>query len=106
MEQALEISRKVGARQSEGYHLGNLGNVYRALDELDKGIGYLEQALVIRREISDSRGEGVDLANLGLAYKQLGDIERAKVFWQAALTKLIPGTPEYAQVEGWLQTEA
>ncbi|WP_089935670.1 tetratricopeptide repeat protein [Candidatus Entotheonella palauensis] len=105
-EQTLIISRETGDRRGEGTRLGNLGNAYLTLGEVEKAIEYLEQALIISREIGDRLGVGYRLANLGSAYEQLGDVEKAKALWQKALTKLIPGTSPYTQVEGWLQTGA
>ena len=102
-QQALTISREIGDRQGEGRHLGNLGNGYHSLGEIPKAIEYYQQALAISREIGDRQGEGNRLGNLGSSYKALGELDKAQAFWLEALTKLLPGTPVYKQVEGWLQ---
>jgi tetratricopeptide (TPR) repeat protein len=65
--------------------LGNLGNAYSDLGQVEKAIGYYEQALVIAREIGDRRGEGNRLGNLGSAYYQLGQVDTAIGYYDQAL---------------------
>ena len=74
--------------------------LYTHAARLGDGLG---QALVIRREIGDQQGEGSTLGNLGNAYEALGDKKKAKALWQEALTTLLPETPVYTQIAGWLQ---
>ena len=102
-EQALVIRREIGDRRGEGSDLSNLGFAYFILGEVRESIAYFEQGLVISREIGDRQAEGTILGNLGSAYQTLGDMEKAKALWQEALTKCLPETPEYKQVERWLQ---
>jgi tetratricopeptide (TPR) repeat protein len=97
LQQALVIEREIGtastpgppawmaSRRSEGTILGNLGNAYADLGQVERAIEHYEQALVIRREIGDRRGEGADLGNLGNAYCNLGQMERAIEYYQQAL---------------------
>jgi tetratricopeptide (TPR) repeat protein len=47
------ISKEIGDRRSEGIWLGNLGNVFSYLGEVEKAIEYYEQALVIGKQIKD-----------------------------------------------------
>ena len=49
------IAREIGDRRNEGNHLGNLGNAYSDLSQVEKAIEYYEQALVIGKEIKDPR---------------------------------------------------
>ncbi|MBL7183784.1 MAG: tetratricopeptide repeat protein [Anaerolineae bacterium] len=84
-EAALEISQEIGDRRGEGADLGNLGNAYRALGQVERAIEYYEAALEIAQEIGDRRGEGNRLGNLGNAYRALGQVERAKEYLQQAL---------------------
>jgi tetratricopeptide (TPR) repeat protein len=82
LEQAVTAARKLGNRQSEGAHLGNLGLAYAALGDVRKAIEYYEQQLVITREIGDRRGEGNALGNLGNAYADLGDVRKAIEYYE------------------------
>jgi tetratricopeptide (TPR) repeat protein len=50
-EQAQAISREIGDRRNEGAWLGNLGNAYADLGQVDHARECLEQALVIFEEI-------------------------------------------------------
>ena len=68
-QQALEIAREIGDRRGEGNCLGNLGNAYADLGQVEQAIQHYQQALEIAREIGDRRGEGHDLGNLGIAYR-------------------------------------
>ena len=85
LETALEAARKLGRRQAEGCHLGNLGLAYADLGDARRAIEYHEQALVIEREIGDRQWEGAVLGNLGLAYADLGDARRAIEFYEQDL---------------------
>jgi len=65
--------------------LGNLGNMYRNLNEPKKAIEYNEQALIIAREIGDRLNEGTWLGNIGLAYYSLGELKKAIEYYDQAL---------------------
>ncbi|MCL4250158.1 MAG: tetratricopeptide repeat protein [Anaerolineae bacterium] len=85
LAQAAQAAHLRGDKQSEGRHLGNLGNVYRALAEYQRAIEYHQQALVISREIGNRRDEGSDLGNLGTVYSDLGEYDKAQEYLQQAL---------------------
>jgi len=85
LSSALTAARALKRKDTEGVHLGNLGNAYAALGDARRAIEFYEQALVIAREIGDRRGEGNALNNLGLAYAALGDARRAIEFYEQAL---------------------
>ncbi len=85
LEAAVTSAHKLGDKQSEGVHLGNLGNAYAALGETRRAIQYLEQALAIDHKIGDRHGEGADLGNLGLAFRTLGDARKAIEYHEQAL---------------------
>ena len=86
LEAARSTAHRLGDREAEEVHLGNLGLAYRALGEVARAIEYHEQALTISREIGDRRGEGADLGSLGLAYSALGEVARAIEYYEQALT--------------------
>ena len=71
--------------QSHSIVLGNIGNAYRNLGQVEKALEYYEQALVISREIYDMRNEGVWIENLGIAYSDLGQVEKALEYYEQAL---------------------
>jgi len=74
---AAEASREIGDRQGEGVTLGNLGNAYADLGQVEEAIASYTQALEIAREIGDRRNEGNWLGNLGNAYAALGQVKEA-----------------------------
>ena len=69
----------------EGATVGNLGNAYAHLGEVEKAIGYHEQQLVISRETGDRQSEGNALGSLGGAYARLDEIEKAIGYYERAL---------------------
>ncbi|HCB01476.1 MAG TPA: hypothetical protein DEP19_03750, partial [Anaerolineae bacterium] len=76
LEIAKDAAKKLGRRDMEGVHLGNLGLAYYSLGEVKKAIEYHEQALVIAREIGDRRNEGNWLGNFGSALYGSGEKEK------------------------------
>jgi tetratricopeptide (TPR) repeat protein len=83
---ALTAARFLNDRQSEYYHLGNLGLAYSALGEYRKAIEFHEQALQIARRFGDRSGEGAGLGNLGSAYALLAEPHKAIDLYQKQLT--------------------
>ena len=77
---------KLTSRHNHGAILGNLGNTYSALGQVERAIEYYEQALAISQEIGDRCNEGTWLGNLGNAYYVLGQVERAIKYYEQALT--------------------
>lgn len=82
---ALAAARKLGDKQAQGNHLGNLGIAYLDLGEHQKAIEHHEQALEIARQIRDREGEGNHLGNLGLAYFGLGEYRQAIEYLEQVL---------------------
>ena len=85
LEIALAATREIGNRRSEGNALGNLGNAYWALGQLQRAVEFHQQHLAVAREIGDRKGEGQSLGNLGNAYRNLGQPQRAIEFHQQDL---------------------
>ncbi|HEY9639765.1 MAG TPA: CHAT domain-containing protein [Coleofasciculaceae cyanobacterium] len=70
-EQALQLYRAIGDRNSEGWALTKLGNAYLSLSQYDKAIEAYQQALSIFQATGDRDGQGLLLANIGkLLYVQ------------------------------------
>jgi tetratricopeptide (TPR) repeat protein len=76
---------KLTSRHNHGAILGNFGNAYSALGQVERAIKYYEQALAISQEIGDRCNEGTWLGNLGNAYNVLGQVERAIEYYEQAL---------------------
>ena len=85
LQAALSAARRLEDKSAQGTHLGNLGNAYSDLGQVERAIEYHQEALKISREIGDRRGEGSDLGNLGNAYSDLGQVERAIEYYEQAL---------------------
>ncbi|MCP4283902.1 MAG: tetratricopeptide repeat protein, partial [Gammaproteobacteria bacterium] len=85
-------------RQGEGAHLGNLGNAYSALGQVEKAIEYYQQALTISREIGHRQGEGNRLGNLGNAYRALGQVEKARAHLEQSLAIFVEIKSPYADL--------
>jgi len=85
LEAALTAAQKLGNRQYEGHHLGNLGLAWAAISEPRRAMEYHEKHLVITREIGDRRGEGAALNNLGNSWAALDESRRAIGYYEQAL---------------------
>jgi len=85
LEVAADAAQRLGDRRGEGNALGNLGNAYSDLGQVQETIRCYERALAIGQEIGDRRGEGNALGNLGNAYSALGQVQEAIRYYQRAL---------------------
>ncbi|MEP0873575.1 tetratricopeptide repeat protein [Trichocoleus desertorum AS-A10] len=97
-EQALQTFRTIGDVQGEGQTLNNFGSVYDSQEKWSEAIECYEQSLQIKRAIGDVHGEGRSLMNLGTLQQKQGRLIQASEYWQDALTKLHPDSPEYRQL--------
>ncbi len=70
--------------------MGNLGNAYYSLGQVQEAIEYYEQHLAIAREVGDRAGEGAALGNLGNAYTELNQIPQALAVWREGLAVCPP----------------
>jgi len=84
-EEAVRISRGIGARKAEADNLGSLGWCHRYLGKTRRAIEFLEEAVTIEREIGDRESEASNLSNLGLCYAALGQTGQAIEFQGRAL---------------------
>jgi len=85
LEAAARAARRLGNREAEGNHLGNLGIAYWDMGNMEEAILQFGQALAIARELGNRRGESTWLGNLGNAYGNLGELEKAIDHYQQAL---------------------
>lgn len=66
----------------------NIGNVYIALGQVERGLRYLSEAYRRQVELQDLRGLGITAANIAGAYVQLGRLEEAKPFMEQSIQLL------------------
>jgi tetratricopeptide (TPR) repeat protein len=78
-------ARRLQDKRAEGSHMGNLGNAYFDLGDVQKAMEYYEQALAIAQEIGDRRGEQSGLGNMGNLCRELGRVQLAIDYYEQAL---------------------
>jgi CHAT domain-containing protein/Tfp pilus assembly protein PilF len=83
--EALELSRKAGARRGEAITLKNIGEVYFRLGEMQKALEKYNEALPVSRAVGDRRGEAAALHNIGMVYAELGETQKALEKYNEAL---------------------
>ncbi len=77
-ERAVDLARKVGARQAEGHALNTLGLDLAVAGQCDEGSASLEAAITIAREVADPDDIGRGYNNLAQAKRYCGDIRGAE----------------------------
>jgi tetratricopeptide (TPR) repeat protein/DNA polymerase III delta prime subunit len=85
LQAAIPAARSLQWKEAESVHLGNLGNAYSDLGQVEKAIVQYQKALVVAHETGDRRNEGNWLGNVGNAYSRLGQVEKAIEYYQQAL---------------------
>lgn len=91
LEPALTAARRLGQRDAESSHLGNLGLAYLDLGEPFKAIDFFKQQFAIASDSDDWRGQMATAGNLGLACSKLNKKELAVRFYreQKKIARLI-----------------
>lgn len=84
-QNTLQAAKRLGNKKSEGSNLGNMGNAYFDLGELQKAMDYYKQALAIALEIRDRIDESASLGNIGKTYCELGLNQKAIKYIERAL---------------------
>ena len=85
LESGVIASQKMGNKQCECSYLGNLGNTYYKLGQVEKALENYKQALAISRKIGLRQDEGIWLGNLGNAYCKFDQLEKAIEYTKKAL---------------------
>src|SRR5260370_12365498 len=85
LEAALAAARRVGDRDAEMRHLGNLARAYFDVGDTSGAVQLSEKALAIAEEAGNHRYIGDALGNLGLGYFYLGEVSRARELLENAL---------------------
>jgi tetratricopeptide (TPR) repeat protein len=103
LQEALEVSRKVGDRTTEAKALGNLGILYTKLGRLEKASTYFLTQLRIVHDLGDRLGEGTAAYNFAITLDAVGDREHATIMMRAAATILGQlGSPLAKSAAEWL----
>jgi predicted ATPase/serine/threonine protein kinase len=85
VQDALDITRKEGARDYEGQTLSALADLNLEQGRTVEALAHYEQALVIAREVGNRRSEGGVLANLGSRHLLQGRMAEALMGFEQAL---------------------
>lgn len=108
---SLAIKQEINDRQGQGVSLNQLGEICRLKGEFDRAMNYYYESLKIKDQVStstnsavsDNHGKGLTYMNIGLLFKETGDVEQAIQNWGKALEELNNYSPEFQQVQQWLQ---
>ncbi|MGR3912620.1 MAG: tetratricopeptide repeat protein [Candidatus Rhabdochlamydia sp.] len=84
-EAALEISKDLKDRLVEGKIRVNLGNLYGALNYLDKQLENTKNYLTIAKNVQDPMSLGLVHHNLGITYQRLSDTFQAETNYRQAI---------------------
>jgi CHAT domain-containing protein len=71
---------EIGDREGEAITLGNIGNVYRDLEQYAKALDYYNRALPIVREIGHREFEALTLDDIAIVYRKSGRKRIAAAF--------------------------
>lgn len=105
-ESAMYAAQRLGDREAEGWHTGNLGRVYRDMGKARSALNCFQKVLAISREIHDRSSEARSLSNMASAYFDLGQPDVALKLLEEALpiTREIKDRNEEGGVLGKLGT--
>jgi filamentous hemagglutinin family protein len=84
-QESLALAKANRDRYGEAQALGNLGNIYSAINDSQRALDYQQESLVIAQEIRDRLQEAQALLNIGTAYSYLGDYSTALKYHQQSL---------------------
>ena len=84
-EEALTISKDVGAADVESESLAHLGGAFISLGKIERALTVLEQSLSISRELGNLRTQCIALNSQGQAYYILREFLRAIDCYEASL---------------------
>ncbi len=73
---ALAAARGLGIKESEGWHLSNLGIAYMHSGQIKRANDIFKQHLQIVRNLGDRTAEGIVLLSLGISCFELGELQQ------------------------------
>ena len=102
-QQALNLARQIGSRQSECLHLSNLGAAYNRMKLNDQAMTHYQDSLALGRQIGYRQGEALAQWNLARLFASIGDGAKACKLAEAALLIFTQiKDPKAATVVQWL----
>jgi tetratricopeptide (TPR) repeat protein len=93
VREGLELVRRVGARQNEGWLTGTLGDILARLGRLTEAEEYQRRAIDIAAEVGDEPLRGMRLSALATVLQFRGRIEEAETVHEAAVP-ILEANPE------------
>ncbi len=85
IEAALLVAQRNNDRLRQGFHLGNLGNIYCEGGDAHKALEYHEQALAIISEFGNRGDLAISISSLGDIHLLRGDTRKAIHLYRQAL---------------------
>ena len=85
IEEAIQLSTKIGNKLEMGKNYNNLGLIYHHLGNSDKALDLFLKSLAIRQELGDPNEISGSLNNIGMVYNELGQHQQALDFYLKAL---------------------
>lgn len=81
---AAELYDKLDHQISLGEQLGNIGSVYRDMEEWAAALQNYSQSLAVFKKVDHKRGVADQCSNIGYAHFRQGELESAVYFFQKA----------------------
>jgi CHAT domain-containing protein/Tfp pilus assembly protein PilF len=84
-QEAIELRRALGNKNSLAFALNNLGQAYSNVGEFQAALKSFQEALQLRVEVGDIEGEARTLSNISGVYFGMGEFQEALNYCQQAL---------------------
>jgi tetratricopeptide (TPR) repeat protein len=84
-QKGAEAAKQNNSRRWEAMNLGNLGNTYFVLQQLDVALEKHKEALEIHRSLGDQAGESLDLGNIGAIHARQDNTNDAIEYTKQAI---------------------
>lgn len=84
-QEALELTRRLGERDSEATVLNNLGFIDLQTGDYASALAYFQQALKMAIAVGNQAAQSRTLSNLGMVYAEQGDYAKSLEYRQKAL---------------------
>jgi signal transduction histidine kinase len=98
--QALGLSQKAKARETEAFSLNRIGNLYMELDEYKKANEYYRKATAIFTGMGKTGYVYNELSNIGNVYELMGELDSAEYYQQQVYQYSLTNTDRYAITYG------
>jgi len=78
--ECLDLFKRYGNLQSQGYAVSNIGDIYRSTQKNDSALIYLEQGVAIDLELGNIEGAAIDYGIMGAIYIQENKYDLAEKY--------------------------